>query len=87
MRYVPGLAGRHDHQVDLRPAQQPDGRLVAALVDDVVDDAERREPPDERGRVVGLGEQVEVADRLASPAERAGRLQAAHARRVPRARR
>ena len=37
-----GLARRHDHQVDLRAAQQPDGRLVAALVDDLVDDAEGR---------------------------------------------
>ena len=39
MRYVPGLAGRHDHQVDLRAAQQADRRLVAARVHDAVDRA------------------------------------------------
>ena len=60
-----GLAGRHDHEVGLRAAQQADRRLVAALVDDVVDHPEGREPLDEARAVVGLGEDVEVAD--ASP--------------------
>ena len=77
-----GLAGRHDHQVHLRAAQQADRGLVPAGVHDVVDGAERREAPDERGGVVGLGEEVEVADRLAPAAERARRLDAAHAGRV-----
>ena len=35
----PRLAGRHHHQVDLRAADQPDRRLVAALLDHLVDDA------------------------------------------------
>ena len=38
----PGLAGRHHHQVDLRSAHQPDRGLVAALVDDRIDEPERR---------------------------------------------
>ena len=58
-----GGTRRHDHEVDLRAAQQADRGLVAALVDDVVDDAQRREPLDEARPVVGLGEEVEVADR------------------------
>ena len=63
-------------------AHQPDGRLVAALVDDLVDDPERREAPDQGPGVVGLGEEVEVADRLPLAAERAGRLDAAEPGRV-----
>ena len=60
-----GLPGRHDHQVGLRPAKEADRGLVAALVDDVVDDPEGREPLDQAGAVVGLGEEVEIADALA----------------------
>ena len=48
----PRRAGRHDHQVDLRAAQEADGGLVPALADDLVDDPEGREPLDER-RPVG----------------------------------
>ena len=69
-----GLAGRHDHQVDLRSAHQPDGRLVAATIDDRVDEPERGERVDQRRGLVRLGQQVEVADGLAAAAERAGRL-------------
>ena len=70
----PRLARRHDHEIRLRPAQDPDGRLVAALVDDRLDHPERRERVDERGRLVGLGQDVEVADRLLAATEGAGRL-------------
>ena len=70
----PRLAGRHHHQVDLRPAHQPDGGLVAALVDDRIDQAERGERLDQVLWPVGLGQDVEVADRLLPAAERAGRL-------------
>ena len=44
-----------------------------------VDQPERGERLDQRGRLVGLGEQVEVADRLLPSAERAGRLDRADA--------
>ena len=83
----PRLARRHDHQVGLRPAHQPDGGLVAALVDDRIDEPERRERLDQRLRLVGLGEDVEVADRLLPAPERAGRLHRADARASPTARR
>ena len=69
-----GRAGRHDHEVDLRAAQEPHGRLVAALVEHLIHDPERREALDEPGPVVGLGEQVEVADRFATATEGAGGL-------------
>src|SRR4051794_39271676 len=75
----PCLARRHHHQVRLRPAHDPDGGLVATLVDDRVDHAESREGIDQRHRLVGLGEDVEIADRLLSPAERACRLHRADA--------
>ena len=80
-----GLAGRHDHQVDLRAAQEPDGGLVAALVHDVVDDAEAREPrrsgsPRRRSRRAGRGRRSislrrrnEPAGSSAADARRAGR--------------
>ena len=74
-----GLAGRHDHQVGLWSAHQPDGSLVAAPVDDRIDHAQRREGVDQDRRLVRLGQEVEVADRLLSAAERAGRLDRAHA--------
>ena len=74
MRYVPASPGGMTIRSTCGPRMQPDRRLVAALVDDVVDDAERGEPPDQAGRVVGLGEEVQVADRLALAPERAGRL-------------
>ena len=66
----PGLAGRHDHQVDLRAAEDRDRRLRGAGAEDLVDDAQVGEPVDDRRRVRGLDEQVEVADRLAAAAER-----------------
>ena len=77
----PRLARWHDHQVGLRPAHQPDGRLVAALVDDRIDEPERGERLDQRLRLVGLGEDVEIADRLLPAPERAGRLHRPDARR------
>jgi hypothetical protein len=75
-----GRATRHDHQVHLRTAQQLDRGLVAALADDLLHGTEAREALDDGRPVVGLGEQVQVADRLASAAERACRLDPDHAR-------
>ncbi len=69
-----GGAGRHDHEVGLGATQEADRRLVAALVDHVVDDAEAREALDQPGAVLGLGEQVEIPDALAPAPERAGGL-------------
>ncbi len=66
----PGLARRHRHEVDVRPAHQPDAALRAAGADDLVDRPEAREPGDDAVRVVGLDEQVEVADGLLAPAKR-----------------
>ena len=76
----PGLAGRHDHQVRLWPALDPDRRLVAAAVDDRIDQPERGERLDQGRRLVGLGEDVEVADRLLAAAEGSGRLHRMDAR-------
>ena len=67
-------ARRHDHQVDLRTAEDLHRGLVAALVEHLVDQAERRESLDETGAIIGLGQEVEVADRVAAAAERPGRL-------------
>ena len=66
-----GLAGRHDHQVHLRAAQQLDRGLRVPGAQHPLDDAEPGEPRDDGVGVVGLDEQVEVADRLAPPAQRA----------------
>jgi hypothetical protein len=65
----PGLAGWHRHEVDLRAAEHPDRRLVATAADDLVGDAEVREPFHQRPGVVGFREQVDVADRLPLPPE------------------
>ena len=59
------LARRNDQEVDLRTAEQPDGGLVRAAVDDPVDRGQADEPFHERRRVGRLGEEVEIADRLA----------------------
>ena len=71
---------RHHHEVDLRPAQEPDGRLVAAPADHGIDDAEPREAVHQDGGIGRLGQEVEVADRLLLPAERARRLDGRHPR-------
>ena len=64
------LFGAHDHEVDLRPAAaEPHGRLVAALADDPLDRRQLREGLDDALGVVGFGQQIEVADRLAPPSE------------------
>ena len=67
------LAMWHDHQVDLGTAEEANRRLVAAPIDDGVDGAKADEPFDQRARVVRLGKQIDVADRLAAPPERPGR--------------
>ena len=66
---MPASPGRHDHQVDLGPAHELHGRLVAAAVHHAIDPTEVREPIHERARRRGLGEDVEVADRLAPAPE------------------
>ena len=64
-----GLAGRHDHQVHLRAAQQLGRGLRVPGAQHPLDDAEPGEPRDDGVGVVGLDEQVEVADRLPPPTQ------------------
>ena len=78
----PGLARRHRHEVDLRPAGQPHGGLVWPGPDDGLDRGQSREAGDDGRRVVGLDEQVEVADGLAAATEGTGGHDRADARRV-----
>jgi len=73
------LARWHDHQVHLGPAGEAHRGLVAPRVHDRLDHRQRREAADEGGRVVRLGEQVEVTDRLAAASERAGRRESQRA--------
>ncbi len=75
-------AGRHHHEIDLRSAHDAHRGLGATLVQDLIDDPETGEALDQAGAVVGLGEEVEVADRLPLPAERAGRFDRADAGRA-----
>ena len=64
----PGLAGRHDHEVDLRAAEQLDGSLVTPAIDHAINGRQLDEPLDEGRRVVGLCQEVQVADGLAAAA-------------------
>ena len=66
-------AGRHAHQVHLGSVGQPDGGLLGPPVDDSRGARQRREPLDRGPRVVGLDEDIQVADRLAPAAERSRR--------------
>ena len=50
------LARRHDHQVDLRPAQQSDGSLMRPLCQHRLDRSERGEPFDKLRRSIRLGQ-------------------------------
>ena len=65
------LAGRHHHQVHLGAAHQPDGGLVRATIEDRIHEAEPGERVDERRRLVGLGKEIEIADRFPPAAIRA----------------
>ncbi len=78
----PGLPGRHDHQVHLGAVAQLDRRLVGAGVDHLGNPWQGGEAADQPDRIVGLGEEVEVADRLAPAAKRAGRDELAQPRAV-----
>ena len=76
----PGLLRPHDHEVHLRTtAAQSHRRLVRPTTDDRLDRRQRRERLDDPLGVVGLGEEIEIADGLAPAAIRAGRRDPAHA--------
>src|SRR6185295_19037787 len=62
---------RNDAQIDLEPVRDDDARLRVALPDDARDLRQRAERGDDRLRPAGDGEQVDVADRFATAAERA----------------
>src|SRR5579859_899617 len=71
-----------DHEVHLRAVAQDHARLVAARCEHAVDRWQGVEGRDERLRVVRRREEVEIADRGASPAERTRRLQPSNPRHV-----
>ncbi len=82
MRYVPAAPGGITIRSTCGPRQGAHCGLVPALVEHLIDDPKTGEALDEPGSVVGLGEQVEVADALALSSERAGRFDGADAGRV-----
>ena len=86
MRYVPASPGGMIIRSTCGPREQAHRRLVRRRRREPARPTQGREPLDQRGRVVGLGQQVEVADRLAPSAERAGRLDPSHAGRSSTAR-
>ena len=77
-----GLTGRHDHEVHLWATDQPDRRLHLPGADDRLDGGEVDEAVDHGLGRVGLDQQVQVAHRLAAPAQRSRLDDASHARRV-----
>ena len=80
IRYVPASPGG----ITMRSTCGPRMRRTAALCDPAFTMwstvPSRVNRPIKRGRVIGLGEEIEVADRLAPPAERTRRLDADDAR-------
>jgi len=76
------LAWRHDHQVHLGAPAEQDRRLVLAGPENALHARQPGEAADEGSGVGRLRQQVQVADRLAPPPERAGRLEAGYPRDV-----
>ena len=75
--------GRDDAQVDLHAVVRDDRALRIAAADDLRRDRLLAEPADQRGRLVGGGDQVDVADHLHAAAQRPGLATRARRSAVP----
>ncbi len=74
------LLGRHDPHVDLRSPARDDARLRVPADEDAVDDAHRDDRLHGGARRRRRDDDVDVADRLAEPAERPAVRRVRHAR-------